>query len=102
MAEQIARFQEIVQRPNVELQVLPFGHGFHYGLNGAFQLLRLPVDAVEDTVYVDGLIGQFFFDSTKQIERYERYFTSLWRPSGGQADEITEQLLDQGARRWKG
>jgi transcriptional regulator with XRE-family HTH domain len=100
MREQVAHLAELIERPHVQLRIIPFAKGAHYGLNGAFTILRLPVEAVEDTVYVDGLIGQFFFDTATQLQRYTGFFESLWsdRVSGGETQ--TKRLLKEARRRW--
>jgi hypothetical protein len=101
MREQVQRLSDLVQRPGIELRVIPFDRGAHFGLNGAFTILRLPVEAVEDTVYVDGLIGQFFFDTTSNLQRYEGYFNALWSEPLSD-EETTTRLLREARARWGG
>jgi transcriptional regulator with XRE-family HTH domain len=99
MRAQVAYLADLVERPGIELRVIPFGCGAYYGQNGAFTILRLPVDAVEDTIYVDGLIGQFFFDTAVTLKRYEGFFESMWSMPFSD-EKTTARLIREARGRW--
>jgi transcriptional regulator with XRE-family HTH domain len=77
---QIARGQleHLIERSrvgNVTVQILPLEQGAHPGMDSAFTLLQL--EEVTDVVYVEGLIGSFFLQSTNDLARYRRAFDQL-------------------------
>jgi transcriptional regulator with XRE-family HTH domain len=76
MRSQLDRLNHAASLPNVSIQVIPFEAGAHPAFEGDFSILEFagPVGSV---VYVEGLIGFFYLNSLKDIERYELIFEKL-------------------------
>jgi transcriptional regulator with XRE-family HTH domain len=92
-----AQLQALAQRSraqNVSLQVIPFQAGAHPGLNSSFIILQL--EEVQDVVYVEGLIGNFYLQSPADLARYRRTFDELRAVALGPQD--SRKLIDAVAR----
>jgi transcriptional regulator with XRE-family HTH domain len=74
MREQLARIDEATQRPNVELQVLPFNAQTFGAAWINFIMLRFDHDAASDVVYVEDLIDADYLDRPDAVRAY----TGLW------------------------
>jgi hypothetical protein len=76
MRGQLERLIEVTSLSNVTIQVIPFEAGAHPALESDFAILEFaaPVGSV---VYVEGLIGFFYFNRPKDIERYRLIFETL-------------------------
>jgi len=66
---QLERLLELMERPNISLQVLPISTGVHAG-GGAFSLLRFGGPDLPDVVYVEHLLGALYMDKIEHVERY--------------------------------
>jgi transcriptional regulator with XRE-family HTH domain len=66
---QLERLLELMERPNISLQVLPISTGVHAG-GGAFSLLRFGDPDLPDVVYVEHLLGALYMDKVEHVERY--------------------------------
>ena len=75
MRGQLTELAERSRRPNVTVQVIPYEEGAHPGMDSAFTLVQLA--EVSDVVYVEGLIGNFYLQSDRDLERYRRAFDHL-------------------------
>jgi len=85
MRAQLHRLVELVERPNVTIQVLPIGRGAHAGLDGTFTILDFPLDLPGDpgTVYVETLHKGVYYEKPEEIDPYRQAMTCL------QADAVT-------------
>ncbi|WP_367044009.1 helix-turn-helix transcriptional regulator [Streptomyces sp. Je 1-332] len=86
MRGQLQHLIEISERPNVTLQVMPFGFGGHSGESGAFTMLRFPESDLSDVVYVEQLTGALYLDKPEEVGQYERVVSELRRDSPNPAD----------------
>ena len=75
MRTQLAALAERSRIGNVTLQVIPYQTGAHPGVNSSFIILHL--EEVQDVVYVEGLIGNFYLQSPNDVSRYRRTFDQL-------------------------
>jgi transcriptional regulator with XRE-family HTH domain len=75
MRDQLEMLAQHSRAPNVTLQVIPFQAGAHPGVNSSFIILHL--EEVQDVVYVEGLIGNFYLQSPGDLARYRRTFDEL-------------------------
>ncbi|MCC8248491.1 helix-turn-helix domain-containing protein [Saccharothrix luteola] len=66
--EQLNHLSKVVERPNVTLQVLPFGKGQHMAMGTAFRLLKF-LD-FPSVVYMENLTGGLYLDEEAEVERY--------------------------------
>jgi transcriptional regulator with XRE-family HTH domain len=98
MAAQLAKIQDITNRPNVAVQVLPFTAGSHPGLESNFTILELPHEA-PDVVFVEGLIGSVYLDRAEDLKRYREIFCKLQSMSLNSQD--TAELIAEVIRSYK-
>jgi transcriptional regulator with XRE-family HTH domain len=87
MRSQLERLIEVASLPNVTIQIIPFEAGAHPALESDFAILEFagPVGSV---VYVEGLIGFFYLNRPKDIERYQLIFETLSSLAYGQNESI--------------
>ncbi len=77
MRAQLAQLLEASYRPNVTLQVMPFGVGAHPGMEGSFMMLGFPEPADPDVVYVNYSTGSLFLEKPEEVERSALIFNHL-------------------------
>jgi hypothetical protein len=70
MQTQVEALIEATQRPNIQLQVLPFHAGGHSAAGGAFSILRFPDQELPDIVYVEQLSSALYLDKRDDVELY--------------------------------
>ncbi|KAA2258646.1 helix-turn-helix domain-containing protein [Solihabitans fulvus] len=66
--EQLNHLLKLTEKPNVTLQVLPFGKGAHMAMGTAFTLLKF--NEYPSVVYIDNLTGGLYLDDETEISRY--------------------------------
>jgi transcriptional regulator with XRE-family HTH domain len=76
MRDQIAELVKRAAQPNVTIQLIPFEAGAHPALNSTFEILHFE-EAAPDVVYVEGLLGQHYLESPRDLDRYRRVFDHL-------------------------
>ncbi|WP_223839728.1 helix-turn-helix domain-containing protein [Saccharopolyspora pogona] len=77
MANQLERIDKLTRRPNVRLQVLPFGAGAHEGLHGPILVLRFPDPGHCDVAFSDTPLGGHVIDDIRDVAELARLFASL-------------------------
>lgn len=77
MKEQVEHLLDLMARPNITLQVMPFRFGGHAGEGGAFTILRFPEPELPDVVYVEQLVSAYYLDKREYVERYARTMDRL-------------------------
>ena len=90
---QVARILELSSDlRNLTLQVVPFATGSYPGLDGSFHILgEFEDNALETTVFVEGLLGHSLVDQHSVVVRYRRVFASIAQESALDPDS---------SRRW--
>ncbi|KAB8159516.1 helix-turn-helix domain-containing protein [Streptomyces sp. 3MP-14] len=73
-AAQLRRLREINSPPEVSIQVVPLGQGWHAGLDGGFTIYSYPDPLQLDVVSVDYLDGALYLEEDAPVERYRRAF----------------------------
>jgi transcriptional regulator with XRE-family HTH domain len=86
MRDQIRHVLDLMDLPNVTVQVIPFQVGAHPGLPGSFVHLRFADRAVPDVVYVGSLAGDLFLDGETDIRRFSLVFEHLCAASASPVD----------------
>jgi len=76
MREQLRALVVAARRPNVIIQVLPFGAGVHAGMDGAFILLEY-ADPADDVAYVAGTAGDVYVENPEHVNRYKVSFERI-------------------------
>jgi transcriptional regulator with XRE-family HTH domain len=64
-------------RPNVNLQVLPFAAGAHAATSGPFVIMKFPEAPDLGVVYLEGQTGGIYLESTDEVARYSLVFEHL-------------------------
>ncbi len=70
MRAQLERLIEIVELPNVTLQVVPFQSGGHAGAGGSFTILRFADPDIQDMAYLEQLTSALYLDKTADVDNY--------------------------------
>jgi transcriptional regulator with XRE-family HTH domain len=76
MATQLRHLSEVAKRPNVALQVIPFGAGAHPAMENMFNIIEFG-DVAPRVVYVEGLMGWLYLERGNDVARYEQVFEYL-------------------------
>ncbi|MFF4225351.1 helix-turn-helix domain-containing protein [Streptomyces abikoensis] len=77
MAGQLDHLAKVSERPNIEVQVLPFDAGAHAGIMGTFVLFTFPTPAFSDIVCVEHRTGNIYMETPEDIDAYTITFDSL-------------------------
>ncbi len=77
MRGQLRRLLELSERPNVVLQVMPFGRGGHAAEGGAFTMLGFPEPDLPDVVYLEQLTSALYIDKREEVAQYCRVMNRL-------------------------
>jgi transcriptional regulator with XRE-family HTH domain len=92
MAEQLRHLAAVGQRPNIDLQILPFDAGEHRGMKGSFTLLRFPGDFADmDCVYLESETGAVWQERPGDIGWFTSAFERI--SSVALSPENTSALL---------
>jgi transcriptional regulator with XRE-family HTH domain len=70
MRAQLRHLIAATKRPNVTLQVIPFGFGGHAAAGGPFSILRFPDQSLPDVVYVEQLTSALYLDKRDDVDTY--------------------------------
>lgn len=74
MGEQLARLVAATERPNVELQVIPFSAGYYMGQSHDYTIFGYDTDPAVDIVYLEQHDGGDYVEDPERIAKYR----TLW------------------------
>lgn len=77
MAAQLEHVGQVMQRPNITVQVITFETGAHPGMPGPFVHMEFRNELDPELVYVDTLAGDIFLEADEDIRRYRTMFDHL-------------------------
>ncbi|GAB4056970.1 helix-turn-helix domain-containing protein [Catellatospora paridis] len=77
MAEQLRVLAAANELPHITVQIIPFAHGGHEAMAGAFRILRFPDRRDPDTVYLEGFAGDIYLDDASEVSRCSLVFDHL-------------------------
>jgi hypothetical protein len=77
MHAQLEHLREASARPNITLQVVPYGAGAYPGMDGSFVVLEFPDPADQRIVYTDSAAGGLFLEEEAELRRYIPMFEHL-------------------------
>jgi transcriptional regulator with XRE-family HTH domain len=83
-------------RPNVNLQVLPFAAGAHAATSGPFVIMKFPEAPDLGVVYLEGQTGGIYLESADEVARYTLVFEHL--RASALSTSATVRLIDEVAR----
>ena len=78
MTRQLKRLQELNDHSRINIQVVPFSYGFHFGMQGGFTMLEFPDPEDDELLFLDNRAASV---STREgadvIARYKEEFYAL-------------------------
>ncbi|MQS37675.1 helix-turn-helix domain-containing protein [Streptomyces katsurahamanus] len=77
MAAQLLRLIELNNPPRLSIQIVPFGQGWHAGLDGPFIIYSYPDPMDLDVVNLDYLDGALYLEEDGPVDRYQLAFDQL-------------------------
>jgi transcriptional regulator with XRE-family HTH domain len=78
MKRQLARLQELSEHPSVNLRVVPFSQGPHFGMLGSFVVLEFPEAEDDDLLFLEnGRTSVATRDDLEEVARYKEAFFGL-------------------------
>ncbi len=84
MRTQLVKLAEAADRPNVTVEVLPFGTGAHFGLLGSFTIIEFPGAADDDVLHLESTRSSVFTRGLgDDIVRHREAFADLRAASLG-------------------
>jgi transcriptional regulator with XRE-family HTH domain len=93
---QIEHLLEIVQQPNISLQVVPFELP-RPSAEGAFTILRFAEPEIPDIVYLEHLCGALYLDKSEEVELYSKVSHRL--AVDAQTPDETKKTLEEARKR---
>jgi transcriptional regulator with XRE-family HTH domain len=97
MRAQLEHLLEIIDLPNVTLQIVPFHVGPHAAAGGPFTILRFPEPDLPDVVYLEQLNSALYIDQPDDVIDYVTVMDQLCVQAGTGADskKMLSALLKQ-------
>lgn len=77
MCEQARALADLTEHPRVTLQVMPFEHGSHAMVSGAFVLLGFAEEEISDVTYLEHLTSALYLDKPEDVAQYRGAFDGL-------------------------
>ncbi|WP_169317257.1 helix-turn-helix domain-containing protein [Actinacidiphila oryziradicis] len=105
MSAQLHHLAEMVKRPNITLQVLPYSVGAHAGLSGPFVIFSFAVPNDTGVVFLENLSSSLYLETPDEAAGYTLVFDDLRSSALNPADSleyiarITHELGTKEAKR---
>ena len=77
MRAQLKYLLEVMEMPNVTLQIVPFGIGAHAAAGGPFTILRFAEPDLPDVVYLEQLRSSLYIDKRDDVIAYAHVMDQL-------------------------
>ncbi|MFI6703756.1 DUF5753 domain-containing protein [Streptomyces sp. NPDC050509] len=100
MADQLGNLIALNNPPQLSIQIIPFGQGWHAGLDGAFSVFSYPDPMDLDVARVEYLDGALYLEDDGPVKRYQLAFDQLRAtalPSRQSMDLIAQSARDLNA-----
>ncbi|MGH3208926.1 MAG: helix-turn-helix domain-containing protein [Trebonia sp.] len=89
MRAQLRRLIEVVELPNVTLQIVPFARSGQAGASVSFSILRFEERDLPDVVFMEQLTSAVYLDRRRDVEAYLAVFSCVsheaWTPADTKA-----------------
>ena len=97
MRGQIEHLLDLMKRPNISVQVVPFRQGGHAAESGAFTILRFDGEDLPDVVYLEQLVSALYLDKREQVDRYAQTMVRLTSEAPPPEDtvDLLTRILEQ-------
>lgn len=92
--EQLTRLVVVAEKPNITLQVIPFGAGGYGTMNGSCVIVDYPGPADTPGVYLEFPAGGAWVDNVDDVKRFTTMFDDVSEQALSPAD-TTDLILDQ-------
>jgi len=90
MRAQLKHLMELIELPQVTIQVMPFDRGGHSAAGGSFAILRFAEHELPDIVYIEQLTGALYLDRPDETDHYREVMNSLSAEADTPADSERE------------
>jgi len=90
MRAQLKHMLELIELPQVTIQVMPFDRGGHSAAGGSFSILRFAEHELPDIVYIEQLTGALYLDRPDETDHYREVMNSLSAAAETPADSERE------------
>ncbi|MFF0490280.1 helix-turn-helix domain-containing protein [Nocardia sp. NPDC004068] len=77
LREQVLHLQDMANRPNITIQVLPYAAGGHAAAGSSFTMLRFAEPELPDIVYIEQLTSALYLDRQQDLELYRQVMDRL-------------------------
>ena len=88
MRAQLQHIAALADRPQVNVQVLPFRAGGHPAMDGSFIILGFPEALDPDVVYLESQTGSLYLEKLPEVDRYQAMFNHLVAKALGPEESI--------------
>ncbi|WP_182873686.1 helix-turn-helix domain-containing protein [Microbispora sp. H10670] len=88
MRGQVQHLIDLMNQPNITIQVIPFSYGGHAAEGGAFSILRFSDQDLPDIVYVEQLASALYLDKREEVDRYTEVMERLCAVSTTPAETV--------------
>ncbi|WP_405086419.1 helix-turn-helix domain-containing protein [Microbispora sp. NBC_01389] len=88
MRGQVQHLIDLMNQPNITIQVIPFSFGGHAAEGGAFSILRFSDQDLPDIVYVEQLASALYLDKREEVDRYTGVMERLCAVSTTPAETV--------------
>lgn len=98
MREQLLRLEELDQRSNISIQVVPFSVGAHPGMRGAFTIFEFPFEDEDFALLLEHPDGDVLIQNNpEEASNYVETFFDLEAVAApkGEISKITRPILDK-------
>ncbi|OUC97198.1 helix-turn-helix domain-containing protein [Streptosporangium minutum] len=97
MRAQLEHLLDLMRRPNITIQVMPFSFGGHSAEGGAFSVLRFQDQELPDVVYVEQLASALYLDKREEVDRYSEVMERLCAVSTtpGETTDILRRIIKE-------
>ncbi|TDQ04861.1 helix-turn-helix domain-containing protein [Labedaea rhizosphaerae] len=97
MAGQVRHLARLAERPNIDLQVLPFNAQTFCPASFIFTILRFDHDAATDVVYLEDYTDAVYLDDQEPVRAYNALWHRLSAASLGQVEsrEMLRRIADE-------
>lgn len=97
MREQLLRLEELDQRPNINIQVVPFTAGAHSGMRGAFTIFEFPFEEEDYALLLEHPDGDVLIQNNPDVaSTYVETFFELEAVAApkGEINKITRPIIE--------
>ena len=88
MRAQLQHIAALADRPQINVQVLPFRAGAHPAMDGSFIILGFPEALDPDVVYLESQTGSLYLEKLPEVDRYQAMFNHLVAKALGPEESI--------------